>query len=391
MRGGEGTAVRILHVITRLDRGGSATNTLLTVAGLPPLFQQSLIFGRTREFPKLYLELQGKVEMVEVPELVRNPSPVKDVLAFFKLYRLIRRGRFDLVHTHTSKAGILGRLAARLAAVPRIVHTPHGHIFTGYAGRALTTLFIFLERWAAGFTDRLIGLTDQEIQDHLTRKIGRPEQFVRIESGVDFTRFERIGESDKDAVRASLGLPFSAFLIGSVGRLEPVKGHKYLLQAFSLLAPRFPHLHLALVGEGEELPRLQTLTFREGLSDRVHFLGWRDDIPTLLQTFDLFVFPSLNEGMGRALVEAMAAGLPIVASRAGGIPEVLGEGEAGLLVEAGSASALAQGIEKLLLDSELRVQLGKVAKERSRRYSVEVMFHKLEALYRGLLEGEQGL
>jgi len=382
--------VRILHVITRLDRGGSATNTLLTVAGLPPPFQQSLVFGKTREFPKLYLELQGKVEMVEIPELVRNPSPVKDVVAFVKLYRLIKKGRFDLVHTHTSKAGILGRVAARLAGVPRIVHTPHGHIFTGYAGRVLTRFFILLERWAATFTDRIIGLTDREIQDHLTRKIGRPEQFVSIPSGVDLTRFERIERSEAFAVKASLGLPPSAFLIGSVGRLEPIKGHRHLLQAFQALAPRFPNLYLAFAGEGELLPELRSSAQRQGLADRVLFLGWRDDIPTLLQTFDLFVFPSLNEGMGRALVEAMAVGLPIVASRVGGIPEVLDEGKAGLLVEAGRASALAQGIEKLLLDPERRIRFGTMARERARAYSVETMLHKIQALYRQLLrEGER--
>ena len=395
--------MRILHVITRLDRGGSATNTLLTVAGLPSPFQQSLIFGKTREFPRLYLELQGKVEMVEVPELVRNPSPIKDLVALLKIYRLIRRGRFDLVHTHTSKAGILGRVAARLAGVPRIVHTPHGHIFTGYAGLALTAFFILLERWAAGFTDRIIGLTDREIRDHLERKIGRPEQFVSIPSGVDVERFEREqvsrggeGERGREAEHSprllgssapvlKLGLPPSVFLIGSVGRLEPIKGHRYLLEAFRDLAPRFPNLYLALVGDGELLPKLRSQAQRFGLADRILFLGWRDDIPALLHTFDLFVLPSLNEGMGRTLVEAMAASLPIVATKVCGIPEVLGEGEAGLLVEAGSASALAQGIEKLLLDPELRVQLGKAAQERSRRYSVEAMLQKIEALYRQLL------
>ncbi|MBI3989054.1 MAG: glycosyltransferase family 4 protein [candidate division NC10 bacterium] len=389
-------AVRILHVITRLDRGGSATNTLLTVAGLPPRFHQSLAFGRRVEFPKLALELQGKVEMVEVTELVRNPSPVKDLVALFKIYRLIRRGRFDLVHTHTSKAGILGRVAARLAGVPRIVHTPHGHIFTGYAGWALTILFILLERWAATFTDRIIGLTDREIRDHLDRKIGRPEQFVRIPSGIDVERFERahVGAGFKpalaSAMKASLGLPPSARLIGSVGRLEPIKGHRYLLEAFRDLAPRFPDLYWALVGEGELLPKFRSYAQSEGLADRVLFLGWRDDLPALFQTFDLFVHPSLNEGMGRALVEAMAAGLPIVATRVCGIPEVLGEGEAGLLVEAESAPALAQGIEKLLLDPAQRTRLGKAAQKRARRYSVEVMLQKIEALYQELLrEGER--
>jgi glycosyltransferase involved in cell wall biosynthesis len=357
------------------------------VARLPPFFRQSLIYGRTGEFPQLALELQGKVEMVEIPELVREVSPVKDVVALWKIYRFIRRGRFDLVHTHTSKAGILGRVAAWLAGVPCLVHTPHGHIFTGYAGRSLTALFVLLERWAATFTDRIIGLTDQESRDHLERKIGRPEQFVSIPSGVELEAFEK-AQGEAHAVKTSLGLPLSARLIGSVGRLEPVKGHVYLLEAFLTLALRFPDLYLALVGEGELLPQLRSRARSEGLADRILFLGWRDDIPGLLQAFDLFVLPSLNEGMGRALVEAMAAGLPIVAARAGGVPEVLAEGGAGLLVEAGSALALARGIETLLLDPARGVRLGTRARERAHRYSVEAMLEKLGALYRELLGSE---
>jgi glycosyltransferase involved in cell wall biosynthesis len=384
----EDREVRILHVITRLERGGSATNTLLTMARLPPFFRQSLIYGRTGEFPPSTLELRGKVEMVEVPWLVRDPSPLKDVAALFTIYRFLRQRRVHLVHTHTSKAGILGRVAARLAGVPRLVHTPHGHIFTGYAGRRLTAFFILLERWAATFTDRIIGLTEQEVRDHLDRKIGRPGQFVSIASGVELGQFET-AQGEARAVKASLGLPPGARLIGSVGRLEPVKGHGYLLEAFGTLAARFPELYLALVGEGELLPELRSHARRLGLAHRILFLGWRDDVPALLHTFDLFVLPSLNEGMGRALVEAMAAGLPIVASRAGGIHEVLEDGEAGLLVETGSASALAQGIETLLLDPALGSRLGKAARERASRYSLEAMLEKLEALYRELLGGER--
>ena len=382
--------VRVLHIITRLDRGGSATNTLLTAAGLPGRFRSSLIYGRTRDLPARARELRGTVEMVEVAELVRDPSPVKDLVALLKLYRLIRRGQFDIVHTHSSKAGILGRIAARLARVSHIVHTPHGHVFTGYAGRIVTTLFILVERWLARFTDRIIGLTEEEVWEHLDREIGAPEQFESIPSGIDLERFStRPVGFDRSGIRASLHLPNHAFLIGSVGRLEPVKGHAYLLQAFATLAPRFPALYLALVGDGELADALRASAQRSGIADRVLFLGWWDDVTVLLQAFDLFVLPSLNEGMGRALVEAMAAGLPIVASRAGGIPEVLEDGEAGLLVEARSAPGLAQAIEELLLNPVRRVRLGTAARERARAYSVEAMLRKIEALYRELLETEE--
>ncbi|MFQ5657050.1 MAG: glycosyltransferase family 4 protein [Candidatus Methylomirabilales bacterium] len=382
--------MRVLHLITRLDRGGSATNTLLTVAGLPSPFGQSLIYGRTAEFPQLALRLQGQVEMAEVPDLVRRPSPVKDLVAFLKIYRLLRRGQFDLVHTHTSKAGILGRLAARLAGVPHIVHTPHGQAFNGYAGRVLTTLFVLLERWAATFTDRIIGLTDQEIRDNLERQIGEPRQFVSIPSGIDLKRFEKSKRKAVD-VKASLGLPPSARLIGSVGRLDPVKGHADLVDAFAILAPRFPEITLVLIGDGEVLPELRSRVAQSGLTDRVLFLGWREDVPDLLHALELFVFPSLSEGMGRALVEAMAAGLPIVATRVCSVPEVLAEGGAGCLVEPASAPSLADGIEKLLLDRELRSRLAMAARERAPRYSVETMLHRIEAVYHDVLGTKNGI
>ncbi len=382
--------MRILHLITRLDRGGSATNTLLTVGGLPSPFGQSLIYGRTAEFPQLARELQRKVEMAEVPQLVRSPSPIKDLVAFLKIYGLLRRERFDLVHTHTSKAGILGRVAARLAGVPHIVHTPHGQAFNGYAGRLMTSLFVLLERWAATFTDRIIGLTDQEIRDNLERRIGDPEQFVNIPSGIDLERFET-SEREAAEVKASLGLLPSARLIGSVGRLEPVKGHEYLLDAFATLAPRFPDLYLALVGDGGLLPELRSRAENAGLTDRVLFLGWREDVPALLHAFDLFVFPSLSEGMGRALVEAMAAGLPVVATKAASIPEVLAEGEAGYLVEPASAASLAAGIETLLLDPELQSRLAKAGRERARNYSVEAMLQKIGDVYQDVLGNKNGM
>lgn len=376
--------MRILHLITRLDRGGSTTSTLLTVAGLSPRFRSHLAYGRSREVPVLARELQRTVEMTEIAELVREIAPLKDLVALRKLYRLIRRGKFDLVHTHSSKAGFLGRVAARLAGVPAIVHTPHGHVFWGYFGAARTRLYVLLERWAATFTDRIIGLTEQEAREHLEFKIGTPGHFVSIGSGVELERFR--APSLGSDVRATLGLPPEAFLVGSVGRLEPVKGHRYLLEAFRDLASGFPDLFLALVGEGELSSALRAFARRSGFSDRIRFLGWREDIPALVRAFDLFALPSLNEGMGRALVEAMAAGLPIVASRAGGIPEVLGGGAAGLLVEAGDARALARGIEELLVNPALRLRLGAAARERARRYSVEVMLQKTEALYRELLE-----
>jgi glycosyltransferase involved in cell wall biosynthesis len=237
----------------------------------------------------------------------------------------------------------------------------------------LTTLFVLLERWAATFTDRIIGLTDQEIQDNLERRIGEPEQFVNIPSGIDLERFET-NEREAKNVKASLGLSPSVRLIGSVGRLEPIKGHAYLLDAYAILAPRFPDLYLALVGDGELLPELRSRAENAGLTDRVLFLGWREDVPDLLHAFDIFVFPSLSEGMGRGLVEAMAAGVPVVD-----------------LVEPASAASLAAGIETLLLDPELQSRLVKAGRDRAQDYSVEAMLQKIGDVYQDVLGNKNGM
>jgi glycosyltransferase involved in cell wall biosynthesis len=377
---------RVVHVITRLDPGGSATSTLLTVDGLAGAYQQSLVYGRTRQATPLLAALRGRVELVELPALVREPAPLRDARACRALYRLMRRSRPDLVHTHTSKAGILGRLAAWLAGVPRIVHTPHGHVFHGYAGRLRTRGFVHLEGWAARVTDRIVGLTDQEARDHLAHGIGRPEQFVTIPSGIDLAPFDKPHDGGH-ALRAALGLPAAARIVGAVGRLEPIKGHRHLVEAFAELAPRVPDLYLVLVGDGECEAALRARLEAAGLGARVRFLGWREDVATVLPALDVFAFPSLNEGMGRALVEAMAAGRPIVAARAGGIPEVLADGAAGLLVPAGEGPALARAIERLLADPALGAQLGEAARRRAAQYSVTTMLARTEQLYRELLEG----
>jgi glycosyltransferase involved in cell wall biosynthesis len=380
-----GGEVRVLHVITRLDADGSATNTVLTAHRLTPRFRSALAFGPVTRLPPLAEAARDVVELIEIPDLVRDPAPVQDVRALIRLWRIMRHGQYDLVHTHTSKAGFLGRLAARLAGVTRIVHTPHGHVFGGgYARPWLTRVFAMLERWAARHTDRIVTLTELEIRDYLALRIGRREQYACIPSGVDLDAIAS-GPEPSAAARARLGLPASAIVIGSVGRLEPVKGHLHLLEAFIELAPRHPALYLTILGEGPLRAALVDRAAAVGLADRVRLPGRRDDVPALLPALDAFVFPSLNEGMGRALVEAMAAGLPVVASRAGGIPEVLEDGRAGLLVDPGDPGALARGIEAVLTDAELAKRLARAARARARGYTLDEMLRRIEAMYRELL------
>ncbi len=372
--------LNVLHIITRLDPGGSSENTLITVAGLDRRrYRTSLMTG-----PSI-----GAVVPILITRLGRKMRPLNDLLAFGEMYREIRNGRYTIVHTHSSKAGILGRWAAWLAGVPIIVHTPHGHVFYGYYGRIPSYLFILLERLTARITDKIITLTEQGIQEHVDRRIAPREKFISIHSGVDLTWFTE-PHPDPSVTRKHLGLSLDGQVVGSVGRLEPVKGYDTFLRAAALLRARQPTPHFLLAGEGEEESRLKHLARELRVEDRVLFLGWQKEIPDILSALDLFVLPSRNEGMGRTLVQAMAMGKPIVATRVGGVPEVLGEGEAGLLVPPDDPVQLAQAIEQLLDDTELARKLGEAGKRRAPAYSAERMVAQIESLYESLLL-EKGL
>lgn len=384
--------LRVLHVITRLDRGGSAENTLLTAARMNKMrFALAVAVGPTQgaRSPTEAQAREGGVEFWKVPHLVRPICPLRDILALGELWQLTRRGRYDIVHTHTSKGGLLGRLAARLAGVPVVVHTPHGHVFYGYYGPVLSRVFVWLERWAARLTDRLVALTRAEAEEQVRFGVAPAEKFAVIHSGVDFAPFHREGR-DPRAVRRELGIPAEGLVIGTLGRLTPIKGQADLVTAFAGVRRQVENAWLLLVGDGEERPALEQQARALGIEGRVVLAGWREDVAAMLRAMDLFAFPSLNEGMGKALVEAMYAGLPVVATRVGGIPELIEHNREGLLVPARRPELLEAALLELAQDPPQRCRLGQAAAQKARVYSVEHMIEKLEALYMSLLEEKGG-
>jgi glycosyltransferase involved in cell wall biosynthesis len=265
--------------------------------------------------------------------------------------------------------------------VPVIVHTPHGHVFYGHFGPFRSWLFLQIERVLSALTDRLIALTEAERQDHLDRAVGEADRFVVVPSGIDRERFGRARVQGKQQPDW-FGCPPEALIVGSVGWLTDVKGHEYLIEAVAKLKPDFPSLHLVIIGSGDRHDALLQQSELAGLRDAVHLLGHRDDIEACLAGMDLFVLPSLNEGMGRALIEAMAAGLPVIASRVGGIPAVISHERTGLLVPPGDASALAEALRRLLDRPEWAMQLG-LAANRSvdSRYGSVSMVHAIESIF----------
>ena len=378
--------LRILHVITRLDRGGSAENTLLTVAGLDPeRFDITLAVGPTAGDPGA-TEAEARrrgVRFFDVPHLVRAPRPASDLRALICLRRLMRDEAWDLVHTHTSKAGILGRWAAHRQGIPGIVHTPHGHVFYGYYGKAATKVFIHLERRAAHWCHRLVALTVADRDDNLRFGVGAPSQWDVIHSGVDFSSLNNTA-ADAAVIRNSLGIGLQDLVVGTLGRLTAVKGQQDLVRAFDMLLRVQPDARLLVVGDGEQESALRALATDLGVMRRTVFSGWRQDVGDVLRSVDIFALPSHNEGMGKALVEAMYLGRPVVATKVGGIPELITDGVEGILVPPRDPASLATALQRLAGDAGLRESLGRRAAIKALTYGSVPMVNKLSNLYEKL-------
>ena len=390
--------IRVLHIITRLDMGGSAQNTLLSCLRLDPaLYSVTLVKGSTVESNMTREEVQRLeqrlasareqgVRVITIPTLVRRISPAKDLGAFVSICRYIFALRPDIIHTHTSKAGLLGRVAAWLTRVPIVVHTPHGHVFYGHFGPGLSRIFLQVERMLGCITNHLIALTPGEAEDYVDLGVMPPHKISVVPSGIDLRRFAG-ARVDRLSKRRELGVPPAALAVGFVGWLLPIKGLSFLVRAMPGILARHPESFLVLVGKGDDEAKLRSLADSLGLNGRVLFLGWRPDVEEILPCLDLLVLPSLNEGMGRVLVEAMAAGVPIVASHTGGVPDLVWDGQNGLLVPPADSEALERAISQLFRDEPRRRRMGAKGKEICSQYSVESMVNQISDLYALLQNG----
>jgi glycosyltransferase involved in cell wall biosynthesis len=390
------TRVKIIHVITRFDKGGSAENTCLTAQGLDKeRYDVVLVSGPSRELQMSDQEFRAvaanlsvlsssSVRSVVIPELVREPAPLSDCRALMRLCGLFREERPLIVHTHTSKAGMLGRWAAFLTGVPVIIHTPHGHIFWGYFNRFKTALFIVLERWSARITDRIVALTHREMMDHVRFRIAPEGKFAVIHSGVNLSRFSGAA-GDNSKIRQEMNLPEDAFVVGTTGRLTAVKGHIHLLRAAAGILKHSNNIYFVLLGDGELHDDLRKYSDQQMITRNVRFLGWRSDVASALSAFDVFVFPSLNEGMGKAVVEAMAMGKPVIASDVGGIPDLVVHGRSGLLVPPANSESLKNAILDLYGNPDKRKEMGEAGKRTAAKYGVDAMVRKIDDLYQACL------
>jgi glycosyltransferase involved in cell wall biosynthesis len=386
---------KILHIITRLDMGGSAQNTLLSCKELCDKYEIILVHGLSHESGMTDGEKQvvedgvekateNGVKVIALPSMVRSIRLIKDFKALLSLVWLIFKEKPDIVHTHSSKAGILGRVAAKISFVPKIIHTPHGHVFYGHFGAFASKIFLWVEKNFSKFTDRIVALTDGEKNDYKKLSVCPSEKLLKIHSGVDVSRYMKSNGNQVEK-RRSLGLDQNGKVIGFIGWLLPIKGPEYLIKAMEFVWPEHPEASLVFLGKGDLDVDLRAQALRMNANGRIKFLGWREDINEIMPIFDMLVLPSLNEGMGRVLVEAMAAGKPVVASRVGGIPDLVIHGKTGFLVPPADEKALADGIKKLLDDPEKAWEMGQQGRKLCQQFSLEAMIEKLDDLYSDLI------
>lgn len=381
---------RVLHLITRLIVGGAQENTLLSVEGLDrlPEFEVTLATGiDSGPEGDLLARARRTTDLVIIPELGRSVDPFSDLVALVKVYRLIKGGRYHIVHTHSSKAGVLGRLAAKAAGTPIVVHTLHSLVFHDYQPGWLNHLLRLVKRALAPLTDHYISVSRIIAEKALAAGIGAPSRFSTVYSGMELDWYLD-ARPDPQAVRAEFGIPDDAPVVGKIARLFELKGHDQLFDAIPAVVERFPDVRFLLVGDGILYEHLRQRARREGFERNLAFAGLiaRERVPEVISAMDVLVHTSLREGIARVLPQAMAMGKPCVSFDLDGAPEVVISGETGELVRAGDTAGLSAAICRLLADPELRGRLGEGGRSLvDPMYRAETMVEQIADIYRRLL------
>jgi len=383
-----GRKLRVLRLFSRLNIGGPAIHVILTTAGLDPQrYDSLLVVGHEgdREGNFLGLAEAKGISIKIIPTFGRRIDPLRDLITLVRLFALMKRERPDIVHTHTAKAGALGRLAARMAGVPIVVHTFHGSVFDGYFGPAVAGFFQWVERMLARVTDKIVAVSERVAEDLVERQIAPRTKIVVVPLGLELERFRDV-DLRRGELRRELGLPRQARLVGCVGRLVPIKDISTLLKAMVELSVAQPEAILLVAGDGPERPALERQARSLGLDSRVRFLGFRDDLERIYADLDVAVNCSLNEGTPVALIEAMASGVPVVATSVGGTPDLLEDGRLGKLVPPADPQALARGLAEILSSNgSLAKAAVRARRSVTQRFGLERLLDDLDRLYLRLL------
>lgn len=371
---------------------GGATEPTITTCRLlnPALFEPLLLAGATEAHQGTLLPQaqDAGVGVHILPSLRRPIRPVQDRRAFRDLTEWIRGGHWNVVHTHGSKAGILGRLAAHKAGVPVIIHNVHGWGHHEHMNPLMRRAYIFAERRAARVTDWFLVDATANRDKGLADGIGRPEQYVTVYNGIDIDRFRHV-RVDRAALRASLGIPAGAPVVGTVSRLAPQKAPDDFVRLAALVHAQRPSAHFVFVGGGPLDAPIRAQIAAAGLTDCVHLLGYRHDVPEILRVFDVFALTSLWEGLPRVFAQAMCAELPLVATHVDGAGEAITEGKNGFLVPPRQPDVMAERVLRLLNDDTLRRAMGQNGAARvASQFDERAMVRHLEEIYLSCAEAK---
>ena len=369
---------RVLYVITKLELGGAQKQLLSLCSGLDK--EKFAIYLFTAD-SGLLVEDASKVFGINLylsKFLDRPINPFKDLLAFFEIASFIKSKKINVVHTHSSKAGILGRLAARVAGVKRIVHTVHGWSFNDFQPYLSRHFYILLERLCARLSDKIVVVSEYDKEKGLSEHIGGRNQYLLIPYGIDHSEFK----AESYSLRKEFGIPSSVLLVGMIACFKSQKAPQDFIEAARLITSKSGNVKFIMIGDGQMRGHVQELISRYQLQDKVILAGWRRDIPQVLCALDIFVLTSLYEGMPIVVLEAMAAAKPVVATNTGGIAEVIKDGEDGFLVTPKAPQEMADRIFTLLTDENLRKRLGENASlSVSENFSVPSMVLAHQQLY----------
>jgi glycosyltransferase involved in cell wall biosynthesis len=387
--------IRVLHIITRMIVGGAQEHTLLSAVGLDamPEYDVTLMSGvdRGRE-GELLSQAREQVRLEIVPEMGRSINPFSDVVAFWKIYRHIKKNRYHIVHTHSSKAGVLGRIAAWLAGTPIIVHTLHSLVFHEYQPWFINKSWRAIKKICAPITDYFLSVSEIIVRKAIEAGVAKREKFRTIYSGMELDWFLN-ANFDGAKVRREFGIPEDALVVGKIARLFPLKGHDQLMDAAPEIVRRHPDMRFLLIGDGILFEHLEERARGYGILENFVFAGLidRTRIPEMISAMDVVVHTSLREGLARVLPQALAMGKPCVSFDIDGAPEVVIDDYTGFLVKAHDSEGLAEAISRLLDDEALRAKMGANGKRHvDPNFRAEKMVADISEVYQMLLEKHAG-
>jgi len=380
--------ISVLHPITRLIVGGAQENTMYTAAMVnKEKFSVEILSGpQTGSEGSLIEEVKNRgITLTIIPELLRQVSPINDTIAFYKIYRQIKRKKYIIVHTHSSKAGILGRFAARLAKTPIIVHTIHGWSFHDYMPKPFRWIYIVLEKMTAIFTNKLIAVNEQDIKKGLQEHIGKPEQYVLIRSAIPIEDFNK-NNHKRDLIRQTLGIPANSPVLGNIGRFSIQKNPFDWIKIASMVAADIPSCYFIMVGDGPLRDKAIEMIKNAGLIDRMILTGLRRDVANMLSVIDVFLLTSLWEGLPRVIPQALMMEIPVVAYQVDGLKDILINTKNGYLCNPGDIHSATKYCVKLLSELRLRQEMGANGRQMIEEdFDLKRMISQIEHIYLELM------